>query len=65
MLDAVVAGDDVLEDLVDRFGLGLGQEADAAEIDSENGDFGFAGQFGGTQEGAVATEDQDEFAVVG
>jgi hypothetical protein len=64
-LDAVVAGDDVLKDGVDGLGLGLGEESDSAEIDSENRDIGVAGQFSSTQECAVAAEDQDEFAAFG
>ena len=64
-LDAVVALDDVVEHGVDVIGLGLGEEADAAEIDAQHRDFDVAGEFGGAQERAVAAEDEDQFAAFG
>ena len=64
-LDAVVALDDVVEHGVDGIGLGLGEEADAAEIDAQHRDFDVAGEFGGAQERAVAAEDEHQFAAFG
>ena len=65
VLNLVVAGDDVFEDVVDRICLGFGEESDAAEIDSQNGDFGVTRQVGGPQERPVAAEDQNQFAALG
>ena len=46
-------------------GLGLGEEADAAEIDAQHRYFDVAGELGGAQERAVAAEDEDQFAAFG
>ena len=65
LLDAVVALDDVVEHAVDGVGLGLGEEADTAQIHAQHRDFDVAGQFGGAQERAVAAEDENQLAAFG
>ena len=65
LLDAVVARDQLLEHGVDGLGLRLGEEADAAEIDTQHGDFDVAGEFGGAQERAVAAEHEYHLAAFG
>src|SRR6185312_4434063 len=57
-LDTVVPLDDVI-------GLGLGEEADAAEIDTQHGYFDVTGELGGAQKRPVAAEDEDQFAAFG
>ena len=50
---------------VDGLGLGLGEKADAAQIDAQHRNFDVAGQLGGAQEGAVATEHENQLAAFG
>ena len=65
LLDGVLAALDRAEGLLDRLGLGLGEEADPAEVDAHQRGVGVAGQLGGAQEGAVAAEDHDDLGVAG
>ncbi len=55
----------MVEDGVDGFSLGLGQKADAPEVDAEHRDLGVARQFGCPQKGSVAAEHQHQFAALG
>ena len=65
LLDVVVTGDDPLDHRRERFGLGLGQKADMAEIDPEQRHPVRPRQFGAAQQAAVAAEHQDEFGAIG
>ena len=47
---------------VDLLALGLGEEADMAEVDAEQGHAGAPRVLGAAQDGAVAAEDDDELA---
>ena len=65
VFDAVVAGDDMLENLVDRVGLGLGEEPDSAEVDPQHRYRCVSRQLRSPQECAIAPEDEHELAANG
>ena len=55
----------MLDGGVDVLALGLGEEADVAEVDPEQRRAGAAGQLGAAQDRAVAAEDADQLAALG
>lgn len=55
----------MFEHRVNGLGLGFGEEADAAQVDTQHRNAGVAGKFGRPQEGAVATQHEYQFATVG
>ena len=65
LLDGVVARDDALDGGVEVFALGLGEEADVAEVDPEQGHARAAGELGAAQDRAVAAEHADQLAAGG
>ena len=65
LLDRVLAALDRGQRLLDRLGLGLGEEADPAEVDAHERGVGVAGQLGGAQERAVTAEDHHDLGVAG
>lgn len=64
LLDLVRLRHDPVDDLVEVVPLGLGEEADPAEVDAEHRHAGGAGELGAAQQGAVAAEDDEEFTAV-
>ena len=56
LVDRELAGDDALQDGLEVAGLGLGQEADLAEVDAEDRDVDLGHGPGRAQERAVAAE---------
>ena len=62
LLDGVVVARDVLDRGVEVVALGLGEEADVAEVDAEQGHVDAAGELGASQDGAVTAEHHDEVA---
>src|SRR5690606_38009255 len=62
LLDRVAALDDALDGDVQVVTLDLREEADVAEVDTEQRDTRAAGQLGGSQDRPVAAEDADELA---
>ena len=65
LLDRVVAGHDPLDGGAEVLALGLGQEADVAEVDPEQRCVGAPGHLRAAQDRAVAAEDADQLAVAG
>ncbi len=64
LLDLVLPGDDPVHDLVEVVALGLGEEADPAEVDAEHRHPGGAGELGAAQQGAVAAQHDDQLAAL-
>ena len=65
LLDLVGPADDVVDRRRRVLALGLGEEADVAEVDAEQRHAGSPRVLGAAQDRAVATEDDDELAALG
>ena len=65
VFNAVITSNDVLENLVDRFGLRFRQETDTAQVHPEHGDRRVSGELGAPQECAVSAEDEHELTPFG
>ena len=65
LLGGVAAVDDRVDGGLDVVGLGLGEEADVAEVDAQQRGAALAGQLGGAQDRAVAADDDDQLAALG